>query len=134
MADWADDFDLTALFERAPDFVFIDGDLDLIAFLLYLLALPFCADFPFDTAFACDETMAGVVATLLGLALRTIGGAAAGSSNGKGASSANTTPAKTIEPMNTTNFRSTTFPCLTSTAQNIASAHAIAHYKRLSRK
>lgn len=96
--------------ERCADFFVAELDLDLDVFDCF--ADFFVADLP--EALVCDlafdgEASTGVL-TLAGLALRTIGGAAAASSKGKGASSANTNPEHSKEPINNIIFRSTLLP------------------------
>jgi hypothetical protein len=91
--------------ERGADFFVTELDLDLDVFDCF-------ADFfaPYLADLLCDGEAIAAVLTLAGLALRTIGGAAAALSNGKGASSANTTPVQAKAPIRINIFRSTCFP------------------------
>jgi hypothetical protein len=79
--------------------------LDAFALCLLLCLLP-C--FVLAAADVCDWVVTGELT--LWLALCTIGGAAAASSKGKGASSAKTTPAQAKAPIRINIFRSTSFP------------------------
>lgn len=100
--------------ERGADFFVIELDFDLEVF-------DFFADF-FTSCLAAplfDGEAIAAVLTLAGLALRTIGGAAAALSNGKGASSAKVNPENTKAPINNITFRSTFFPLFQSGSAQI---------------